>query len=63
MHKTNYIELMEGWANGVHDIWRPLQGMARGVAAYTLSRHGVHIGRLKKKEMKFKKNILLLKSV
>ena len=28
----------------------PITG--RGVAAYTLSRHGVHIGRLKKKEKK-----------
>jgi hypothetical protein len=26
----------------------------RGVAAYTLSRHGVHIGRLKKMEIKLK---------
>ena len=26
----------------------------RGVAAYTLSRHGVHIGRLKKNENKIK---------
>jgi hypothetical protein len=35
----------------------------RGVAAYTLSRHGVHIGRLKKNEIKKKKNVLLLLTV
>ena len=36
---------------------------SRGVAAYTLSRHGVHIGKLKKNEIKLKKNVLLLLTV
>jgi hypothetical protein len=35
----------------------------RGVAAYTLSRHGVHIDKLRKKEIELKKNVLLLLTI
>jgi hypothetical protein len=34
-----------------------------GVAAYTLSRHGVHIDKLKKNEIELKKNVLLLLTI